>query len=249
MRFLAIAAALFSMSLSQPAAADVIVEQGSNFGGELGALPGFDYSLGTLDQVTLTISGTENRSGFAHVGPWPSGAAATTAIGWSIDGTSSFSLYGWPLSSESAVLATFAVAIAGAGEATVSSADRLFDMTVTGAATFLIDPSLIPQLGSSGFADRDLVLRFSGPGFFDGSDVSFTSNDSLQPFALGGTCFAGQVRGEESCNFFSYTLSYLYSPPGVPESSTWAMMLLGFGALGFAMRRRRLSIATGASNF
>jgi hypothetical protein len=28
-------------------------------------------------------------------------------------------------------------------------------------------------------------------------------------------------------------------PPGVPESSTWAMMIAGFGAVGFAMRRRR----------
>jgi hypothetical protein len=27
--------------------------------------------------------------------------------------------------------------------------------------------------------------------------------------------------------------------PGVPEPSTWAMMLIGFGAVGFAMRRRR----------
>ena len=26
---------------------------------------------------------------------------------------------------------------------------------------------------------------------------------------------------------------------GVPEPATWAMMLMGFGAMGFAIRRRR----------
>jgi hypothetical protein len=30
-------------------------------------------------------------------------------------------------------------------------------------------------------------------------------------------------------------------PPGVPESSTWAMMLLGFAGLGFAAFRRKIS--------
>lgn len=30
-----------------------------------------------------------------------------------------------------------------------------------------------------------------------------------------------------------------YNMPGVPEPATWAMMLLGFGGIGFAMRRRR----------
>jgi hypothetical protein len=32
----------------------------------------------------------------------------------------------------------------------------------------------------------------------------------------------------------------LRSPPtGVPEPATWAMMLLGFGGIGMAMRRSR----------
>jgi hypothetical protein len=30
-------------------------------------------------------------------------------------------------------------------------------------------------------------------------------------------------------------------PPPVPEPGTWAMMLLGFGGIGMAMRRRRRS--------
>ena len=33
----------------------------------------------------------------------------------------------------------------------------------------------------------------------------------------------------------------LYTPPGVPEPATWAMMLLGFGAAGTALRRSRRS--------
>lgn len=243
MGYLRIAAASFAIAIAQPAAADVVVAHGSNNGVALGALPGFDYSLGTLNQVTLTISGTEHRSAFAHAGAWPAGAPATLNLGWSINGTSNFTLYEWPVSSGSTALATFALAVAGAGTETVSSGDRLFNMSATGAATFFIDPTLIPQLGSSGFFDWDLAVRFSGPGFFDGSDVSFTSTNSLQPFALGGTCFDGQVRGEESCNNFAYTLSYFYTPSAVPELSTWTMMLLGFGAVGFTLRRRSKSLA------
>jgi hypothetical protein len=33
--------------------------------------------------------------------------------------------------------------------------------------------------------------------------------------------------------------TFTYVSPSVPEPGTWAMMLLGFGAVGFAMRRRR----------
>ena len=33
--------------------------------------------------------------------------------------------------------------------------------------------------------------------------------------------------------------TFTYLTAAVPEPSTWAMMLLGFGAVGFAMRRRR----------
>lgn len=39
--------------------------------------------------------------------------------------------------------------------------------------------------------------------------------------------------------FVSYGGNATFVPSAVPEPGTWAMMLLGFGAIGFAMRRRR----------
>ena len=35
---------------------------------------------------------------------------------------------------------------------------------------------------------------------------------------------------------------YQTQPPSVPEPATWAMMLIGFGATGFAMRRNRRKV-------
>lgn len=38
---------------------------------------------------------------------------------------------------------------------------------------------------------------------------------------------------------------YVYSPaPAVPETATWAMMILGFGVIGYAMRRRRSTVSS-----
>ncbi|MCH8615871.1 PEPxxWA-CTERM sorting domain-containing protein [Sphingomonas sp. SM33] len=238
---LLVAAAITAGLSAQPASAEVVVVSGNNYGAALGALPGFDYSLGTLDGVTLAISGTENRSGFV-IGGWPQDDPATADIGWSIDGTSNFSLFLFPVSQGSVELATFAVPISGSGEATVRDDDRSFEMSANGAATFSVDPSIIPQLGTSGIYDWDLALRFFGPGFYDGSDITFSSDPPLQPISLGPVCYGGAFQGEELCNFFNYTLSYSYTPnaSAVPEPSTWMMMLVGFVAAGVRVRRNKV---------
>jgi PEP-CTERM motif len=44
----------------------------------------------------------------------------------------------------------------------------------------------------------------------------------------------------------SYSIAYspgLLSTTGVPEPSTWAMMLIGFAGLGFAFRRSRRKVS------
>ena len=47
--------------------------------------------------------------------------------------------------------------------------------------------------------------------------------------ATGGTLTLDDTQG--------WSNAVLYTPPGVPEPATWAMMLLGFGAAGAALRR------------
>jgi PEP-CTERM motif len=39
------------------------------------------------------------------------------------------------------------------------------------------------------------------------------------------------------------TITINFDNNGVPEASTWAMMLLGFAGLGFAFSRRKVSLA------
>jgi len=46
--------------------------------------------------------------------------------------------------------------------------------------------------------------------------------------------------------FIFDAVGQLVIPSAVPEPSTWAMMLLGFGAIGFSMRRKRPSLLQAA---
>jgi hypothetical protein len=72
-----------------------------------------------------------------------------------------------------------------------------------------------------------------------GSDSSFTNfnlDDILLPYS-GISYITFSFNGDQAgygVDNFSWT-----PEGGVPEPSTWAMMLLGFGAVGFSLRRTR----------
>ena len=82
------------------------------------------------------------------------------------------------------------------------------------------------------------IIGFGGSSLFTGFDPATIDLQSGTPSL--GLYFAdptAQMRFDVSVD------SWRFVPSAVPEASTWAMLLLGLGALGFAARRRTRAAA------
>lgn len=100
---------------------------------------------------------------------------------------------------------------------------------VEGTKDFFDLQAGILQFDSALFGTQVFSLHFGGAGDYDG-DVTV-----LYLFDF-GTAGATSV----DLNQDGFSNGIIITPPGgVPEPATWGMMLMGFGATGFAMRRRR----------
>ena len=83
-----------------------------------------------------------------------------------------------------------------------------------------------------GTADSLTQVTFSGDGFGDFNTYFFA-----QSLALGGT--SAITGGSFLGTNISAGGSVTAATAAVPEPATWAMMLIGFGGVGVAMRRKR----------
>ena len=116
----------------------------------------------------------------------------------------------------------------------------------SGGGTGLLDQGGI-------FVDNIFISGdWSAAGLFAGAhtgltfDPSFTLiNDFVYNAALDATLLTistGSYSVDPNINF--YLVGDRVAGPGVPEPATWAMMRIGFGGLGAAMRRRRAGPVT-----
>jgi hypothetical protein len=95
------------------------------------------------------------------------------------------------------------------------------------------------------YHDKDqglAVIGYEG-GLFSGSFLSITVDNPNKTFTGVADQFnalknGGAYAGFPTAGFWTATFPVVTNP-GVPEPATWAMMLMGFGAMGFAIRRRR----------
>lgn len=141
-----------------------------------------------------------------------------------------------------------AVACAGAYAGNLNNNDRIGDLNA--ALDVLLGSNVTDFTFASVEATKD---------FFDSSGQTLTFDEML----FGNQVFSFHF-GDAGSGDGNYTVLYLFNfgtegassvnlgangfsngvilpPPGVPEATTWAMMIVGFAGIGFAMRRRRKS--------
>jgi hypothetical protein len=171
-----------------------------------------------------------------------SGAVPTVAAGYALSGTGSF------LTGTSS---------AGAAPAFSSStADPNQYLSVEGGETeTLSTPSITKISLYIGSLDSFNSITFTGPGgvTYTGTQLGLVSGAANGDQTAANTNgmftfqFSSPINGVTlSSTTNSFEIADVYAgAAGVPEPATWAVMLVGFGSIGAAMRRsRRKQLAT-----
>jgi hypothetical protein len=189
----------------------------------------FDSSLGTLTGITLQIDGSKETAYFASPITYPDNARDLPLD--YVYGTADLAYTGDLTVLVNGVVYSFTIT-GGPEHFEWSPANPVRPgLTATGSATFDIDPSLFASFVDVAEACPDNpyvtppgVCAEFGPGDHFIDPIVSSDNLNLDLYGL--------------AKFATFTLTYTYTPLGVPEPGTWGMMLLGFAAISMTMRRR-----------
>jgi hypothetical protein len=106
--------------------------------------------------------------------------------------------------------------------------------------TLLVNFTAPAGVGGGGNYFANLIGQVTGAGANNGG-VQVTFTNPTQTFTYGnGQTFTLTVNNVAVSGTGALAPITGYIQAGVPEPATWAMMLLGFGGIGMAMRRRRV---------
>jgi hypothetical protein len=141
--------------------------------------------------------------------------------------------------------------LSGAGTA-VPYDTLTFTVDTTGSYSFLLESVFDNYLGLyEGSFDPSSPLTNALE--YDDDGAPAVNFDAFIERALtSGTVYTSVVTGFSNSSFGAYSLTIrgdgLATPVGdVPEPATWAMMLIGFGAIGLSLRFRRPAAGTQAA--
>jgi hypothetical protein len=187
------------------------------------ALTPFNPSLGTLEAITLEIA-ARSTNDYSVVNT----TGSTQTVNFAYQGSLQTSVAGL----------NFVIPVSGLDQRSFASSEvRLSGgtFTATGSGLFTIasaDFANFLAAPNCGFGNGPFGVCASTP--FFGVSPSFTVNNIVASNPGGVSVFAGI--GTSVITTTNFALTYSFS--AVPEPATWAMMLIGFGAVGSAMRRR-----------
>jgi hypothetical protein len=118
----------------------------------------------------------------------------------------------------------------------------LFDLGA-GLLSFTLTSTFTGADGGPQDIDFNLVrINAQGAGGVTNVPLSPGTDEyySIRNLSVAAGQYALRLGGSGGSNLnASYSGTLNFSPAAVPEPATWAMMILGMGAVGFAMRRRR----------
>jgi hypothetical protein len=131
-----------------------------------------------------------------------------------------------------------------AGNGTLTTDGVIFDsrgftaQTITGI-TGTFNGSAITQLASV-FGSNNLFY-VTGPSFLDGSGLGFrTAAETGVNLFFQDSASSFRVNTVSPFTSSFATASSSAVATAVPEPTTWAMMMIGFGTIGYSMRRRKV---------
>ena len=213
----AVAFSAMAIGLSQPASAAVLYDNGP-LNGAVDAFT-INYGYAVSDSFTLTHAATVAGVNF---GVWSQPGDTMSAIDWAI--TANASDYN---PADAIGIGTAAVTTNFTGNLGFGYYSLAVDNFSTGSVNL--------AAGTYYLVLQNAATNSGNPIYWDESDGASSASDSgignLANFSR------ANVTGSESFQILS---------GAVPEPSTWAMMMVGFGGLGAAMRSRRKMVVAAA---